>query len=114
MSWLATHFDLTQPGLWTLGSLALALIATHLAWLITHLARTRPRLAALVGSSAVQALAWLIAALYLLLPPLGAWRYGAISPYLLGLSELDWIGSLRTGGLLGALVIGLIVFGWLV
>ena len=32
----------------------------------------------------------------------------------MGLTELDWIASLRAGGPLAAIVVGLLLFGWLV
>lgn len=116
MDWLETHFDLTSPGFWAFVTVALAILATNIAWLIVRACegpRTR-KVARLLRSSGVQATAWLIASLYLLLPPFYAWRYGAISPYLLGIAELDWIESLSAGGLLGGLVIALAAFGWLV
>ena len=114
MDWLAAHIDLSRPDIWALGSCALAVLAGNAAWLLSKLASGRRRLARLGRSSGVQALAWLIGALYLLLPPFAAWRYGAISPYLLGLAELDWIGSISAGGLIVVAIIGLMVFGWLV
>lgn len=114
MDGLETHVDLSRPEVWAVASLALALTATNFAWLVARLTSRHARVSRLGRSSGVQALAWLVVALYLLLPPLGAWRYGAISPYLLGLAELDWINSIGAGGLLTALLIGLTVFGWLV
>lgn len=115
MSWLETHFDLTQPGLWAFVTAAMAILAANFAWLIVH-ACAESRIGAcapLLRSSGVQAAAWLTASLYLLLPPFYAWRYGAISPYLLGVAELDWIASLSAGGPFVGLVIALIAFGWL-
>ena len=116
MNWLETHFDLTQPGLWAFVTAALAILAVNLAWLIAR-ACEGPRLrvaARVLRANGVQAAAWLIASLYLLLPPFYAWRYGAISPYLLGIAELDWIESLSAGGPFVGLVIALLAFGWLV
>ena len=82
------------------GSVGLALIVANLAWLIYRGLRGRWRWAAIIGSSGFQAFTWLIVSIYLLLPPLIAWREGAISPYLLGLAELDWTHSFGIGGLL--------------
>jgi hypothetical protein len=116
MTWLETHFDLTQPGLWAFVTAALAILAANIAWLIVR-ACEGPRLRAvarLLRSSGARAAAWLIASLYLLLPPFYAWRYGAISPYLLGIAELDWIESLSAGAPFVGLVVALIAFGWLV
>jgi hypothetical protein len=116
MDWLEAHFDLSSPGFWAFVTIALAILVVNIAWLVVRVSegpRTRT-IARVLRSSAVQALAWLIASLYLLLPPFLAWRYGAISSYLLGLAELDWIESLRAGGPFVGIVIALAVFGWLV
>jgi len=99
---------------WLLGSLALALIATNLAGLIFHLIQRGRSAAALAGRRWLQPIGWLLASLFFLLPPLGAWRFGALSPYLMGFTEVDWIESLRAGGLLVGLIIALLIFGWLV
>lgn len=116
MSWLAAHFDLADPGWWAFITAAAAILAVNCAWLATRAAEAaRGRtVARVIKSPPVQAAAWLIASLYLLLPPFDAWRYGAISPYLLGIAELDWVESLRAGGPFVALALGLVVFGWLV
>ncbi len=106
--------DLTDPGLWVLGSLLAAVVATNIAWLVVRgrLGQDgRPQGAAW---EIVRPLAWLATALFLFLPPIGAWRAGALSPYLAGLTEIDWVQSLGDGGLLTCAVIGLLVFGWLV
>lgn len=116
MNWLAAHFDLTDPGFWVFIAVAIAILGTNVAWLVTHLvAGARPAAAARwLGSDLARAAAWLIASLWLLAPPFYAWRYGAISPALLGIAEIDWVESLVTGGPLAGLVILLVVFGWLV
>ncbi|MCU0500748.1 MAG: hypothetical protein MUC51_03105 [Anaerolineae bacterium] len=114
MDWLETRLDLTNPGLWILASSALAVLAANAAWVLLRLTRGRLRLGRLLRSSGTRALVWLVVSLYLLLMPLFAWRYGAISPYFLGLSELDWVGSITAGGLLAVLLIALVLFGWLV
>ncbi len=114
MDWLEAHVDLTKPELWAAGSAMLAVLAVNAAWIVSRLAQGRQRMTRLLRASGVQALAWLIVSLYLLLLPLMAWRYGAISPYLLGLAELDWVQSLGLGGLLTALLVALALFGWLV
>ena len=96
-----------------MGSVALAVIAVNAGWLVVRVSRGR-RLSSWLRSSVVQALVWLIVSLYLLLPPFFAWRHGAISPYLLGLAELDWLQGFGPGALLAALLTALILFGWLV
>ena len=114
MDWLETHLDLTNPGLWILTSFALAVLAANAAWVVLRLTRGHLRLGRLLRSSGVRAIVWLVVSLYLLLVPLLAWRYGAISPYFLGLNELDWVGSITVGGLLTVLLTVLVLFGWLV
>jgi len=114
MDWLETHLDLSNPGLWILASFALAVLAANAAWVVLRLTRGHLRLGRLLRSSGVRAIVWLVVSLYLLLVPLLAWRYGAISPYFLGLNELDWVGSITVGGLLTVLLTVLVLFGWLV
>jgi hypothetical protein len=104
---------LTNPLLWVLGSLALAVIATNVAWLIRRAAWRRPPAKDGVGAG-LEPLIWLLTALYLFLPPIGALWAGALSPYLMGLTETDWVNSLVSGGVLAAASGGIIVFGWLV
>jgi hypothetical protein len=114
MDWLETYLDLSNPGLWILASFALAVLAANAAWVVLRLTRGHLRLGRLLRSSGVRAIVWLVVSLYLLLIPLFAWRYGAISPYFLGLNELDWVGSITAGGLLTVLLAVLVLFGWLV
>jgi hypothetical protein len=114
MDWLETHLDLSNPGLWILASFALALLAANAAWVVLRLTRGHLRVGRLLRSSGVRAIVWLVVSLYLLLVPLLAWRYGAVSPYFLGLNELDWVGSITAGGLLTVLLAVLVLFGWLV
>ena len=106
------HLALTNPLPWVLGSLGLAVIATNLAWLALRAARRAPAPGGLWGG--LEPLIWLLTALFLFLPPIGAWWAGALSPYLMGLSETDWVDSLVSGGVLAAASGGIIVFGWLV
>ena len=71
--------------------------------------RTRPPTLGVLS-----ALAWLLVSLFFLLPPPAAWRFGALSPRLMGLTGIGWVGSLRAGAPLMFLIIGLLIFGWLV
>ncbi len=66
------------------------------------------------GVGVLSALAWLLVSLFFLLPPPAAWRFGALSPRLMGLTGLDWVRSLRAGAALMFVIIGLLIFGWLV
>ncbi len=101
--------DLQQPLTWLIGCLALAVTTTNAAWLV----RQRNRLPA--GQAVVlPALTWLVVSLFWLLPPLFAWRAGALSLSLMGVAEIDWVQSLAGGLPLATAVIGLVLFGWLI
>ena len=128
LTWLRVQFgSLQQPAPWLVGSLLLAVVVTNLAWLAEQ-AQVRPgwRLAGrrgpggtargqwFVDRSLFAPLVWLIGALFRLLLPLAAWRRGAISPYLLGLTEIDWVADLRSGALPAVAIVGVSVLGWLV
>ncbi|MCX7671716.1 MAG: hypothetical protein N2439_16810 [Anaerolineae bacterium] len=116
MNWFAAHFALADPGFWIFTAIAIAILASNVAWLVARLvAQARPAVAARwLGSDLARAAAWLMASLWLLIPPFGAWRYGAIAPVLLGVAEIDWVESLVAGGWIAGLVIVVAVFGWLV
>ena len=102
---LNAFFDLQQPLAWLIGCMALAVVTTNAAWLVVQ----RNRLPA-----NLPALTWLVISLFWLLPPLLAWRAGALSLSFMGIAEIDWIQSLAGGLPLAASVIGLVLFGWLI
>jgi hypothetical protein len=108
------QFALTNVMLWVLGSLAVIVIATNAAWPIWRARRRRedPASGGIWGS--LEPLIWLLSALFLLLPPVAALRAGVLSPYFMGLSELDWVEGLFSGGLLAAAIVVITVLGWLV
>jgi hypothetical protein len=101
--------ELTNPLLWVIGSLALAAVTTNLAWLAVRGRRPADD----SRWSVLEPVTWLLWALFLFLPPIAAWWAGALSPYLMGLSELDWIGTMASGGLIAAAIVGIMIFGWL-
>jgi hypothetical protein len=106
--------ELTNPLLWVFGSLALAAVVTNLAWLAVRgrrPARDRPSAS---RWTILEPVIWLLWALFLFVPPIAAWWAGALSPYLMGLSELDWIGTMTSGGLIAAAIVGIMIFGWLI
>jgi hypothetical protein len=105
---------LTDPLLWVLGSLVLAVVATNVAWLARRAARGGHALTLDSVWAGLEPLIWLLTALYLFLLPIGALWAGALSPYLMGLSETDWVNALVSGGFLAASSGAVIVFGWLV
>jgi hypothetical protein len=104
---------LTDPLPWVLGSLALAVILTNAAWLALR-ARRRER-TPFSGDAwgALEPLIWLLTALFLFLPPIAAWWAGALSPYFMGLSEIDWVDTAFSGALATAAIVGITIFGWL-
>jgi hypothetical protein len=99
---------------WLCASLLVALVATNMAWLILRIRGKRS--GAPIGqiSGILSALAWLLVSLFFLLPPPAAWRFGALSPRLMGLTGIDWVENLGAGAPLMFLIIGLLIFGWLV
>lgn len=101
--------DLHQPLAWLAGCVALAVVATNAAWQIAHQAAQSRR-----AGANLSALAWLMVSLFWLLPPLIAWRVGALSLSFMGIAEIDWVQSLASGAPLMTVVTGLILFGWLV
>jgi hypothetical protein len=112
---MKSSLDLHSPAFWLLASLLVAIVATNVTWLALGLIwkrsrkeRTRP------PGSSLAALAWLLISLFFLLPPPAAWRFGALSPRLMGLDGIDWVESLRVGIPLACLIVGLLIFGWLV
>ena len=100
--------NLSNPGLWLAGSLLAAVLFTNLTWLVLRW----PRAARLACRDGLKPLCWLIVSLFMLLPPMLAWRYGALSLFFMGLAEIDWVGTILSGGLLAAIVVGLLLFGW--
>lgn len=102
-------FDPQQPLAWLIGCLALAVATTNAAWLVLLRSKLTSRHAA-----TLPALTWLVVSLFWLLPPLLAWRAGALSLSFLGVAEIDWVQSLADGLPLAAAGIGLVLFGWLI
>lgn len=105
---------LRSPGLWAASSLVLAVLAANLGWLIGHRLGGRRPIAALLRWPAGPALRWLLVALFLFLPPLAAWRSGALSLYAMGLGELVWLADLSEGGPLALIISGIVLLGWLI
>lgn len=106
MNALLSLVNLAQPTTWLIGSVALAILVTNLAWLLTRRSNRVP-------ATAQQIAAWLGTALFFMLPPVLAWRAGALSPFYLGVSGVDWIPTLMTGAPVAGLIIGVLWVGWL-
>jgi hypothetical protein len=103
-----------SPAFWLGASLLAAIVATNFAWLILKVLAKRDGAAGRRAGSVVSAFGWLLVSLFFLLPPPVAWRTGALSPRLMGLTGIDWVTSLRAGATLMFLIVGLLIFGWLV
>jgi hypothetical protein len=106
--------DPNNPGFWLCASLLVAVVATNAVWLVLRVLGKRRGAPAVPVLGVLSALAWLLVSLFFLLPPPAAWRFGALSPRLMGLTGIDWVGSLRAGAPLVFVIIGLLIFGWLV
>ncbi len=102
--------DPASPLNWLIGSLALALAVPQLAWL----AAGRRRRTDASPAGLLAPLSWLVTALFFLLPPIFAWRNGALSLRLMGLAEVDWIADLTAGAGLAALISGVTLLAWLI
>jgi len=114
VNWLGSQFNRSEPGFWLLASLAVAVIAANLAWLVLRRRASEIPATASIGLSAFLALGWLLVSLFYLLIPLAAWQRGALSPYNMGLEGIDWSDLLGRGGLLTIAVIAALLLGWLV
>jgi hypothetical protein len=98
--------------MWVIASATAAVLATNAAWFARWLLRGQ---AAVGGrSGALEPLGWLIVSLFYALPPVLAWRSGALSPYLMGLGEVDWARSLTSGLFLALLAVGVLFTAWIV
>ncbi len=95
----------SSPIAWLAASLGIAVIATHLAYVV-H------RRAPFLQTPWAQIIGWAGTRLFFIVVPLAAWRRGALSPLYLGLSGLDWIPSLALGVPLATAITAIILFGW--
>ena len=101
--------DPSNPAAWLIASFLAIVVATNLTWLAI---RHRPRLAEF-RHGPLAPLGWLVLALFYLLPPYLGMREGILSPYSLGLSEINWPATLSDGMALSGIIVGGVVFGWL-
>lgn len=100
----------SQPVIWLVASLVVAVAAGSVAWMAV---RRRAGDAAFAHGP-VAALGWSVAALFHLLPPFLARRYGVLSTRDLGLTGIDWQRTLSGGLMLTVLIAGGMLAGWLV
>jgi hypothetical protein len=101
--------DPANPAFWLSGSFLAIVIATNIAYFAI-----RPRLAnPAFRRGPVAAIGWAALNLFYLLVPFLALQGGIISPYALGLTEINWPATLSTGLVLAASVVVVALFGWL-
>jgi hypothetical protein len=111
---MKSFIEPNNPAFWLCASLLAAVVATNAAWLILRVLGKRIGAPATPAHGVLSASAWLLVSLFFLLPPPAAWRFGALSPRLMGLAGFAWVDSLRAGAPLVFLSIGLLILGWLV
>ena len=111
---MKSFIDPHNPAFWLCASLLVAVVATNAVWLVHKVLGKRSGAPAPAALGVLSALAWLFVSLFFLLPPPAAWRFGALAPRLMGLTGIGWVESLRAGAPLMFLIIGLLIFGWLV
>ena len=102
--------DPANPAAWLLGSFFLIVLGTNLAWVFVRRRATRPgfQLGPLAAGG------WLALGLFYLIAPFLALQRGAVSPYTLGLTGVNWPATLSNGLVLAATVVAVALFGWLV
>ena len=101
--------DPTNPAFWLLGSFLALVLAANVAYVLIRRNVARPAF----RSGPLGAAAWLARGLFYLLVPFLTLRRGVISPYALGLTEINWPATLSTGLVLAASVVVVALFGWL-
>ena len=102
--------DPSNPAAWLIGSVALIVVATNLTWLAVR----RRSGASELRDGPLALVSWLAMAFFYLLPPYFAIQLGVLSPYTLGLTEIDWPTTLSDGIALSGIIVGGMVFGWLI
>jgi hypothetical protein len=101
--------DPASPVFWLSGSFLAILVATNIAYLLVRRKLSDPTWRA----GPLSAAGWLALGLFYLLVPFLALQRGIISPYALGLTEINWPSTLSTGLVLAGTVVFLALFGWL-
>jgi hypothetical protein len=99
----------SQPVIWLVASIIVAIAAGSATWL----ALRRRFDDATFAHGPMGALGWSATALFHLLPPLLAIRYGVLSTRDLGLNGIDWQRTLSGGLMLSVLLAGGMLAGWL-
>jgi hypothetical protein len=102
--------DPTNPAAWLLGSFLALVLATTAGWLVVRRHASDPTF----RRGPLAAAAWLCLSLFYLLLPFAALQRGVVSPYALGLTEINWPATLSNGMILAGLIAAGLLFGWLV
>lgn len=109
--WWSTQLNWqTGAGLWVLASMAVGVGASWITWLLLRWDKRRSgRADDLLSRSIGLLLGWLLRVAWLAVPGYGALLLGLISPRLMGLNQVDWIGSFGSGMALAAASIAIIL-----
>lgn len=102
--------DPANPAAWLLASFLASVLLTNVGWLAVRRAVARPAF----RSGPLAAASWLGISLFYLLAPFFAIQRGVLSPYVLGISEINWPATLSNGMVLAGLIVAGLLFGWLV
>ncbi len=102
--------DPTNPGFWLLASFLALVIATNAGWFAVRKRAADPAF----RRGPLAAVGWLCVSLFYLLTPFAALQQGVVSPYALGLTEINWPATLSNGMVLAGLIVAGLLFGWLV
>jgi hypothetical protein len=101
--------DPGNPAFWLLGSFLAIVLGTNIAYLLFRRKVGEPE----ARRGPMAALGWTALGLFYLLVPFLAMQRGIVSPYALGLTEINWPATLSTGLALAAGVVVIALFGWL-
>jgi hypothetical protein len=102
--------DPTNPAAWLLASFLALVLATNIAWFAVRRYAAHPAF----RRGPVAAAGWLSLSLFYLLPPFVALQRGVISPYAMGLTEINWPATLSNGMILAGIIAAGTLFGWFV
>ena len=102
--------DASNPAAWLLFSFVALVLAANVAWLVVRRRVAGPAF----RQGPLAAVSWLALSLFYLLVPFVALQRGVLSPYALGLTEINWPATLSNGMVLAGLTVAGVLFGWLV
>jgi hypothetical protein len=102
--------DPANPATWLLLSFVAIVLGTNTGWLTVRKRMADP----VFRRGPLAAAGWLALSLFYLLLPFAALQRGVLSPYALGLTEINWPATLSNGMVLAGLIVAGLLFGWFV